>query len=487
MSFTANDALYQLPLFILVITGLALVLAEAFARGKQHGFLMQIVVIGCVTAAFAAVMLAKHLGSGETIPLMSRMLQADQFAYYFIVLLCAATAMTALISPRHQEAFGWQMGEYYAILMLAVSGMAILAMAVDLVAIFIGIETMSLGVYVLTASRWRSRHGAEAAMKYFLTGAFATAILLYGIALVYGATGTTNLLLLDTAAAARQPHFLVGMFLLVAAFCFKVAAVPFHMWAPDAYEGAPTPVTGFMAAAVKTAAFAAILRIFCQTFGDSLPFAPLGWGGTLAVIAAITMTLGNIAALRQTNIKRMLAYSSISHAGVLLVGVVATGASSVVAGQPAVLYYLLAYVITTIGAFAAISWIGSREHERVLIEDYNGLASYSPAVALAMTICMLSLGGIPPTAGFVGKFYIFKTAIQAAGMDLMWLVVVGVLNSIVSIFYYLRVVTAMYFRDARGTFEPLRSRGTAFVIVACALGILAIGMLPGYWLELAGG
>ena len=311
-AFTANDALFQLPLLILVVTSLVLILAEAFAKGQNRDFLVHIVVVGCAAAVISSVFLAKKLGVEGALSLMSGMLRADRFAYFFIGLAAAVAAFTALISPKHQREFGWEVGEYYAILLLSTSGMAILAMAVDLVAIFIGVETMSLGVYVLTACRGRSRQSAEAAMKYFLMGAFATAILLYGIALVYGATGTTQLLTMDTTAAAAKPHFLIGLFLLVGAFSFKVAAVPFHMWAPDAYDGAPTPVTGFMAAAVKAAAFAAILRIFCQGFGgDLLPFSPMGWAGILAVLAAITMTVGNLAALRQNSIKRMLAYSSI--------------------------------------------------------------------------------------------------------------------------------------------------------------------------------
>jgi NADH-quinone oxidoreductase subunit N len=485
--FTAYDALYQLPLFIFIFTGLVLVLAEAFTHGRSRAFLMPITVAGCAAAFIAALVLFRKLGSGpQPPPLMKGMLIADRYAYFFIMLFSAAAAFTALITPDHQREHRWENGEFYGILMLSTAGMAIIAMSADLVSLFIGIETMSIGVYVLTASRWRSRRSAEAAMKYFLMGAFATGFLLYGIALVYGATGTTNMIVMSVTIGklTSSPLLLIGMFMMVMAFCFKVAAAPFHMWAPDAYEGAPTPVTAYMAAAVKAAAFAAILRVLVGTFGgDVLPVGRLGWGGILAIVAAATMTIGNIAALRQENIKRMLAYSSISHAGVILVGVVAAGVGSQAIGQSAVMYYVMAYAVTTLGAFAVVVWIGRRGRERVLIEDWNGLAGTHPGAALAMTVFMLALGGIPPTAGFFGKFYVFKAAMHAHD-QLLWLVVVGVINSVISIFYYLRVVTAMYFKPAADEFQPLRSGAVIFVMAVCALLAIEMGVMPGFWLGL---
>ncbi len=482
--FTGTDALYQLPLLILVITGLALVLAESFTKGSRS-YLMQITVAGCIAAAGSAIWLYKTVAATGAHLIMSNMLMGDKYSYFFTALFCGATAMTAMIATSHQREHGWENGEFYGLLVLSACGMIIMAMAANLVSLFIGIETMSLGVYVLCASRWRSRRGAEAAMKYFLMGAFATGFLLYGIALVYGATGTTSLVKMDVAAVSSEPLFLVGMFLLIVAFAFKVGAVPFHMWTPDAYEGAPSPVTGFMAAAVKAAAFAAMFRLFVGTFGgDVLPFGRLGWGGIFAVLAAITMTVGNIAALRQENIKRMLAYSSISHAGVILVGVVAAGMGTLEVGRSAVMFYLLSYTITTLGAFAVVVWVGTRGRERVLVEDWNGLGTKHPGAALAMTIFMLSLAGIPPTAGFVGKFFIFKAAAQAYDAQLTWLVVIGVLNSAVSIYYYLRVVTAMYFKESAGEFKVSRASAVTFVLVVCALAVLEMGILPGFWVGL---
>lgn len=483
--FNPMDLVFQAPLLILVLVSLLLVLAEAFFRGPDRTRLMALAVAGCVGAALAAVYIYRALAPGESIPLMRDMLVADRFGMFFIVLISLATAVTALISAPYQTEHDWKSGEFYPLLLLVASGMAIMAMAADLVTIFIGIETMSLGVYVLAASRPKSLRGTEAAMKYFLMGAVASAFLLYGIALVYGATGQTSLSAIkgQLANVDNLGILITGVFLLLVAMAFKVAAFPFHMWAPDAYEGAPTPVTGFMAAAVKAAAFAVMLRLFGDTFGsEAMAFGRMGWASPLIVIAALTITVGNLAALRQENIKRMLAYSSVSHAGILLVGVIAVGLGDPASAQPGVLYYLIAYSVTTLGAFAVVAWIGSRGRERVLIDDWCGLASKHPGAALAMTIFMLSLGGIPPTAGFFGKFYVFKSAMEAHDQQLLWLVAIGVVNSAISVYYYLRVVMAMYFRDPIDEFKPLRSGAVTFVLVVCALLVMQMGLMPTSWL-----
>jgi len=304
-------------------------------------------------------------------------------------------------------------------------------------------------------------------------------------------TGTTSLAGIRAAAAgvSSQPLFLIGELMLIVALGFKVAAVPFHMWAPDAYEGAPTPVTAFMAAGVKAAGFTAVLRLFLTAFGgDVLPFGRMGWGSILAVLAAATMTLGNIAALRQENVKRLLAYSSIAHAGYLLIGVVAAGVGAADTARPALGFYLLAYTFTTIGAFGVVAWIGSRNDERLLVDDWAGLAARHPGAALGMTVFLLSLGGMPPTAGFFGKFYVFRAAMQTYDDQLLWLVVVGVLNSVVSVAYYLRIVMAMYFREPTRELAPLGRPAVALnlALVVCALFVLEMGLLPGYWLSLAG-
>jgi NADH-quinone oxidoreductase subunit N len=493
--FSAVELAYLTPFFILSGAGMLLALAEAFMRGRGQSRLTTLTVAMCVGAAVSAVVLYRMLAPGEARPLFYGMLVADRFGYLFVVLTAVLTAGTALISARHQEAHDWTEGAMHGTLLLAASGMAIMAMAGDLAAIFLGIETMSLAVYVLTALRRGSLRSSEAAMKYFLMGAFATGFLLYGIALIYGATGATNLLEVREALSGAPPAGLVvvGMYLLIVALAFKIAAVPFHMWAPDAYEGAPTPITGFMAAAVKASAFAVMLRLFGDVFAhENLAGGFMGWASPLVVIAAVTMTIGNLGALRQENIKRMLAYSSISHAGFLLVGVVATGLSDPGTAMAAdaragVIYYLIAYGVTTIGAFGVASWIGTRGRERTLVDDWAGLAAQHPVAAVAMTLFMLSLGGIPPTAGFFGKFYVFKSAMAVQDQQLVWLVVLGVLNSAISIYYYLRVVMAMYFRDAIDPFKPLGGGAYSFVMAVCALAVLEMGLLPGFWLSIAGG
>jgi NADH-quinone oxidoreductase subunit N len=361
-----------------------------------------------------------------------------------------------------------------------------LAHASNLITVFLGIETMSIGVYVMVAMRRRSRRGNEAAMKYFLIGAFATGFLMYGMALLYGASGTLSLVRMQGALAntANPGLVIAGAFLLGVAFGFKVAAVPFHMWAPDAYEGAPTPVTAFMAAGVKAAAVAAMIRIFGVALGgDVLPFGALGWASPMVVIAAVTITIGNIGAIRQENVKRMLAYSSISHGGVLMVGLCALGLGSPT-GLPAIVYYLIGYSLATLGAFAIVAYVGSKGRERLLVDDWAGLAAQHPAAALAMVVCLLSFGGMPPTAGFLGKFYIFKSAMDVYDGQLLWLVIVGVVNSAISIYYYLRIVTAMYFREANTPFTVTRSAGLTFVMALMAILVIVVGIMPGWWLRL---
>jgi NADH-quinone oxidoreductase subunit N len=489
MSFEAGDLTWLVPYLILAIVGLTLVLAEAFFKGKDHTALGGLAVGGCVASAIASIVLVRSLGAGETHSILGDMLIADRTSYVLSALFALTTAAAALMSPAHQREHGWRIGEFYGVLLLSASGCVMLAHASNMVTVFLGIETMSIGVYVMTAMRRRSRRGNEAAMKYFLIGAFATGFLMYGMALIYGATGTLSLLgMADRIAHTPNPGLVIaGGFLLVVAFGFKVAAVPFHMWAPDAYEGAPTPVTGFMAAAVKSAAVAAMIRVFGTALGgDVTPFGALGWASPMVVIAGITITIGNITAVRQDNIKRMLAYSSISHAGVLLVGVCAMGLGAK-SGQASLVYYLIAYSVATMGAFAVVTYVGSKGRERLLVDDWGGLASQHPGAALAMTVCLLSFGGMPPTGGFFAKFFLFKSAMDVYSNQLLWVVIIGVANSAISIYYYLRIVTAMYFRDATQPMAPTRSPGLLFVMTVCPLLVLELGLMPGWWLKLITG
>ncbi len=487
ITFNPQDLAYLIPYLILAVVGMVLVLAEAFYKGKDRSALVGLTVAGAIASAIASVVLYRQIGD-QRVAVLGEMLLADKTSYILSALFSVITAFAALMSPAHQREHEWQIGEYYGVMLLSASGMIMLAHAANLVTIFLGIETMSIGVYVMCAMRRRSRRGNEAAMKYFLIGAFSTGFLVYGMALLYGAAGTSSLVRMQTTLAQTSNPGLViaGAFLLVVAFGFKVAAVPFHMWAPDAYEGAPTPVTAFMAAAVKGAAIAAMIRVFGLALGgDVVPFGAMGWASPMVVIAAVTITVGNISAIRQDNIKRMLAYSSISHAGVLLVGVCALGLGSASANG-ALVYYLIAYSFTTMGAFAIVAYVGSRGRERLMVDDWAGLGAHHPAIALAMTVLLLSFGGIPPTGGFFGKFYIFKSAMEVYDGQLIWLVLVGVVNSAISIYYYLRIVTAMYFKEANQPFAPTRSGGLLFVIAVCPLLILELGIMPGWWLKLVG-
>lgn len=487
-TFNVGDLGYMVPYLILAIAGMLVVMAEAFFKGSDRSALSGLTVVGALASTVSSIILVRQLGADERHVLLGGMLVADRMSYVLAAVFAATTAATALISPAHQREHGWQNGEYYGVMLLSASGMVMLAHASDLCTVFLGVETMSIGVYVMTGLRRRSKRGNEAALKYFLMGAFATGFLLYGMALLFGAAGTSNLLRMQSALVSTSNPGLVvaGGFLLVIAFGFKVAAVPFHMWAPDAYEGAPSPVTAFMAAAVKAGAVAAMLRLFGTALGgDVLPFGTLGWASPLVVIAALTITFGNIAAVRQENLKRMLAYSSISHGGVLLVGLAALGLGSATADS-AIVFYLIAYCVTTIGAFSVIIYVGSAKRERLLVEDWAGLAGRHPAAALAMTVCLLSLGGMPPTGGFFAKFYLFKAATEVYDGQLLWLVVIGVVNSAVSIYYYLRIVTAMYFREANEPFSPTRSTALVLVMGLCAALVLELGLMPGFWLRLVG-
>jgi NADH-quinone oxidoreductase subunit N len=488
VNINVADLGYLTPYLILITVGMMLVLAEAFYKGKDRTALVGLTVAGAIASTIASIVLYREMPANAGRELLGGMLLADRMGYALAALFGVTTALTALMSPAHQREHEWEIGEYYGILLLSASGMVMLAHAGNLVTVFLGIETMSIGVYVMTAMRRRSRRGNEAAMKYFLVGAFATGFLLYGMALIYGAAGSLGLAdIRRSLGTTENPGLIVaGGFMLVVAFGFKVAAVPFHMWAPDAYEGAPTPVTAFMAAGVKAAAIAAMIRTFGLALGgDVIPYGVFGWASPFVVIAALTITIGNLGAIRQDNVKRMLAYSSISHAGVLLVGLCALGLGSSTATQGLV-YYLIAYTFTTMGAFAVVAYVGSRNRERLLVDDWAGLSSKHGAAALAMTICLLSLGGIPPTGGFFGKFYVFKAAMEVHDGQLLWLVVIGIVNSAISIYYYLRIVTAMYFREPTQPFTPTRSPGLVFVIAACPLIILEMGLMPGWWLRLVG-
>jgi NADH-quinone oxidoreductase subunit N len=461
-----------LPSLIVTVTGILVLFWDLWMKEEERSLLAWLGLTGLLITSVLSVML---WGRNESA--FNGMLALDTYALFFNMVFCLAAGMTLLMSLHYLETVNIRPGEYYSLLLFATVGMMLMAAATDLLVIFLGLETMSIAVYVL-AGIWRQRlQSNEAALKYFLLGAFASGFFLYGVALVYGATGSMQLskIAAHVSTHGSSPLLLIGVALLIVGFGFKVAAAPFHVWTPDVYEGAPTTVTAFMAVGVKAAAFAAFARVFLHTLG------PLHgeWQGILWILAVLTMTVGNVTALVQRNIKRMLAYSSIAHAGYLLVAMVA-GKDL---GGAALMYYLVAYGLMNLGAFAVVLAVGRQGEPNEELSDYAGLGFRYPALGMAMTIFMLSLTGVPPLVGFTGKFYIFSAAVKAG---YIWLAVIGVLNSVVSAYYYIRVVVNMYMQEGDKTLDLLSARpALATVIVLAALGTVWLGIFPSASISLA--
>ncbi len=480
------------PLLVVALGAILLMLAEAFSKSPETSDL----ALGTAVVLFAgaAMSVAVWMVGPETIEgasLLAPYLLVDRFSMFMGFVICIGGAMAALLAGGYMPEHGIERGEFYALIMFSTVGAMMLAAAGDLLSLFIGLETMSLGVYAMTGFRRGSRRSTEAAMKYFLLGSFAAALLLYGGALLYGATGRTDFAGVGqsiAAGTASLPLVVMGLVLVLVGLVFKVSAVPFHMWTPDAYEGAPTPATTFMAVAVKSAAFAMMMRFLLLAFGDPASASwGAGWPPVLAILAVLTMTVANLIAGRQESVKRMLAYSSIAHAGYVLVGMVATIRQNGHEAEGAILFYLLSYTVSTAGAFGALILCGTKGAEATSYEDLAGVGKRYPAAALAFSLFLFSLAGVPPTAGFFGKFYIFKAAIFGGG-GLYWLAVIGLLNSVLGAYYYLRVIVYMYMREpAPGApvAVPMRSGYVAFALLACALLVLALGIFPGSSLELA--
>jgi NADH-quinone oxidoreductase subunit N len=462
------------PMLCVAAAGLAALLAEALRAPGERMPIAGLGVIGLAGAAVSAVELWGRNASSFGL------VTADNFGLFVTLVIAVIGLFTMFYSSETVQRDHLPGGEYYGLTLFSIAGMILMATATDLLLVFLGLEVLSLSVYVLTGLRRDVEASTEGAFKYFLLGGVSSAIFLYGIAFTYGVTGSTRLERIGTvlAAQAMRPSALalVALGLLIVGLAFKVSAVPFHMWTPDAYQGAPTVVTGFMSTGVKAAAFAAFVRVLLSAFEPMRD----DWTPVIWTVAAATMVLGTVVGVMQSNLKRMLAYSSIAHAGYILVGLVAGND----VGKAAVLFYLLAYGITNLAAFGVIALLATREHPHEEVSDFAGLWNTHPAAAALMTVFLLSLGGIPLTAGFVGKWYIFSAAVSTGYYGLA---ILGVLTSVVSVFFYLRVVVMMYMSEQPAG-APAPPRLTAMANVTLAASVLAVfylGILPARLLALA--
>ncbi len=480
--FPTRDFVALVPIAILAAGGMVLLLTEVFLASTRRGYQAGLTVVTALLAAAAAIV---QPASG---PVFGGQATVDAFSAFVTVIICAGVALSALMSAGWLHARDAERGEYYALTLFAASGMALVGMASDLLVAFVAIEIMSLATYSLAAYVRRGKRPSEAAFKYMILGAVSSALLLYGSALIFGATGTTLFSALHGARGAGTLLLTGGLGLVASGLAFKVGAVPFHAWTPDVYEGAPTPVTAFMAAGVKTAAFALLVRIFLASqVGPEVR--DLSFEKVLVALAVLTMVFGNLLAVPQRSVKRMLAYSSIGHAGYLLVGVVAARVEGVRSMALAgVLFYLAAYTATVIGAFAVVGAIEERTRGDVEPRDpwdlsrFAGLAQRRPGLAFAMTVFLLSLAGVPPTAGFIGKLYLFKAAV---GADLVPLAIVGLGTSILGAFYYLRVVVQMYMKPSEGTDEAVAAPAMVFALGVAAVVVVLFGLAADPLIRLA--
>lgn len=458
------------PLITVTVTGLIILTVEAF-RQRSANLSYYISLIGLITA-FSLTAATEW----TTQPAFNKMYLQSPYSSFFSLMFLGTGILTILLSKSYLERQNIHRSEYYMLIIFSIAGMMLMASAMDLIVLFLGIELMSICLYVLAGFMRTKEQSNESSLKYFLLGAFATGFLLYGIALIYGVTGTTNLEAIAASFALHSSNtiFLIGVVFLLVAFAFKVAAAPFHMWAPDVYEGAPTTVTGFMSTGVKAAGFAAFAAVFLRTFD----FAGTRVTEVLAIVAAVSMIIGNVTALAQSNLKRMLAYSSIAHAGYILIGLAAANPD----GQTGILFYLAAYIVVNIGAFGIISLVEEKDGSKLTYDDYAGFSAQKPFLAALMSIFMFSLAGIPPFAGFFGKYYVFLAAVKA---DMVWLAVVGVLTSLISVYYYLRLVIIMYFRDGQADVAAKPALAALVSITVAAYLVVQLGIYPSIIVDIA--
>ncbi len=468
------------PEIALAVAGIAVILLDLFVERK--GLLTVVSILGLVVSVVFTIII---WGSNPQ-AIFNGMLAVDHFALFFKLLFLGIAALVILVSVDYVSRFARFHGEYHALVLFSTLGMMLMAATMNLIAIYIALELTSICLYVL-AGFLKDPKSTESSLKYLLLGAVSSAVLLYGMALVFGFTGTTQLSGIAEAirgaeSVSASPALVLGIVLLIAGFGFKIAAVPFQMWVPDVYEGAPTPIVAFLSVGSKAAGFAIILRVFYSAF--RLPdWLSSDWGVVFAVLAAIGMFLGNITALPQVNIKRMLGYSSIAQAGYLLVGLATMGVapSAELLGRSAVLFFLVGYAFANLGAFIAIIAI-SNKTDSDLIDDYSGMGKRAPLLALGLTLCLISLIGMPPAAGFMAKFYIFSGAVQNG---LLWLVIIAVINSVISAFYYLRVVKVMWLGEPTSEEKVASSGALRLALSIACLGVLLIGVIPGFAIRLA--
>lgn len=466
---TPQDLHAILPMIVLTLTGVLVLLADLVRLPARGGVLATIAFLG---VGLAAAMLFQQGFAGRQTA-YSGALVVDGVSVFLSLVVLAGTGLAVLLSSSYLPQTTTFLGEYYALMLFAAVGMVIMVMAEDLIAIFLGLEILSMALYILAGFFRTAQRSTEAALKYFLLGAFASAFLLFGIALLYGATGTTLIpmmqYVLQMYGQYVSPYLLMGgLSLVLVGMAFKAGVVPFHMWVPDVYEGAPTAVTAFMSAAPKAAALAVVMRIFA----GELNMLARNWVDVFLVLGVLTMTLGNLVAVAQDNMKRMLAYSGIAHIGYLFAGIAAFNGNS----ASAVLYYLAVYTFMNMGAFAVVTMLNRRGRYEFL-DDYAGLSSRQPVIALAMTVFMISLAGLPPTAGFLGKLYLFKALIESNQVPTA---VLAMLNSVVSVYFYLRVVVYMYMKEPVADIKtPPMALGAGLAIAVSVILVLVLGVHPG--------
>ncbi len=470
------------PHLIVIAAGCLVLLMRAYGKKTSAGASGAVTLASLVLALAASVFL--HGDAAKSA--FSGMVVDDNFSLLVTVLVLFSGILCVMLSFDYLKRIGIAQAEFYSLVLFAVSGMMFLGSASDLVTVFLGVEIMSISIYVLVGFNRGRMESTEAALKYLILGAFASGFLLYGIAMIYGATGTTNIAqvaeFFKTHGPSQiSPLFMVGLALLVIGFGFKIGAAPFHMWVPDVYQGAPTSITAFMATGVKAAGVAVVVRVLMFAFPESMD----RWVPLIQLLAMVTMTVGNIAALTQKNLKRMLAYSSIAHAGYILVGLAAVYSQGFAEkAVSAVFFYLLAYTVMNIGAFAIMILLGRDSDEYENIDDYKGLAQRRPWAAFFLALFLLSLAGIPPTAGFAGKFYVFTAAMRAGFVAL---VIIGVLNSALSAYYYLRPLIIMYMSDPDADIVENTERRPALIVAIGVTAVLTLELGMGLLAYLAGG